>query len=111
MSTSAIVLLPKSRFPGVQTQTNGGPPAEAPSLPAGPCGPVGPAGPAGPAGPSTFQFTRVSLLWHAVPGPTRRMFPLPGLTHASSTAAGGGALAVTRASTINITMATKLRQA
>src|SRR5262245_2827660 len=65
MLTSALPVLTKSRFPGVQTQTNGGPPASAPSSPAGPCGPVGPVGPrgpAGPAGPSTFQLTRVSLL-------------------------------------------------
>jgi hypothetical protein len=34
-----------------------------------------------------FQLTRVSLLWHTVLASTSRMLPLPGLTHASKTAA------------------------
>src|SRR5882672_12550583 len=103
---SPVEVPPRAKCAGVQAQTKGGPPEEGPggpagpvspvapvapvgpvgpAGPAGPAGPMGPVGPSGPAGPVTFHSTRVSLLWQAVLESTRRMSPLPGLMHASST--------------------------
>src|SRR5215470_18444375 len=64
---------------GVQAQTNGGPPADAPAGPWGPCGP------AGPCGPVMFHSTNVSLAWQAALESTSRIIPFPGLTQASRT--------------------------
>src|SRR5260370_6190986 len=49
---SPLVLPPAlAKNAGVQTQTNGAPPDEAPAGPCGPTGPCGPCGPVAPCGP------------------------------------------------------------
>src|SRR5262245_40548414 len=99
-----LPLLAESKFAGVHTQVNGGPPAEAPG---GPCGPWGPAGPCGPV---MFHSTKVSFAWHAALESTRRIIPLPGLMQASSTPEEYAAIRAAGVNRIKTATTTKARQ-